>query len=73
MDDVQEDLSWWETSSDGYLPAITYTVRARKQGDKGSGSPNTSPHNLVLSKTLPSVIEIRIPPLLHKDSLTRTW
>jgi hypothetical protein len=34
MSDVQEDLSWWETSSDGYLPASTYTVRARKQGDK---------------------------------------
>lgn len=34
MDDVQEDLSWWETSSEGYLPAGTYTVRARKQGDK---------------------------------------
>jgi hypothetical protein len=34
VEDVQENLSWWETSTDGYLPAKPYSVHARKQGDK---------------------------------------
>lgn len=31
-DDAPENLSWWETSSNGHLPAKPYTVTARKQG-----------------------------------------
>ncbi len=34
MDSVQEDLSWWETSIDGHLPAKPYAVYARKKGNK---------------------------------------
>jgi len=34
IEEVQEDLCWWETTSDGYLPARPYTVHARNQGDK---------------------------------------
>jgi len=33
-EDVQEDLSWWETTSEGYLPAKRYRAQARKLGDK---------------------------------------
>lgn len=32
-EDALEDLSWWETTSDGHLPAKPYTVSARKQGN----------------------------------------
>jgi len=34
IENVNEDLGWWETTTDGYLPAKPYTVHARKQGDK---------------------------------------